>query len=126
MSQQPIGHKIWAVGDGYIPKWGHGPEPEMESHGSLGILNTSRETARIELTIYFNDREPAGPYRLSVEGRRTSHIRLNELEEPERIPSGKDFALVLESNHPVVVQHTRLDSRQSRNGLFSTVAFPAG
>ena len=125
MKQTTIGNRVWAIGDGYIPKWSEGPEPELKSHGSLGILNTGQETAHIELTVYFSAREPTGPYHINVEGRRTSHVRLNELNKPEKIPTGQDFAVVLESNVPVVVQHTRLDSRQSENGLFSTMAFAA-
>lgn len=122
---EAIGRRVWAVGDGYIPRWSEGPQPELKSHGSLGILNTCKGTAHIELTVFFNDREPAGPYRITVDGRRTRHVRLNELKEPEPLPTGEDFALVLESDLPVVVQHTRLDSRQSENGLFSTLAFAA-
>jgi hypothetical protein len=32
---------------------------------------------------------------------------------------------VINSDVPIVVQHTRLDSRQAENALLSTVAFPA-
>jgi hypothetical protein len=80
----------------------------------------------VEITIYFSDREPAGPYRITVEPRRTRHVRFNELSDPEPIPVDRDFASVIRSSVPVVVQHTRLDSRQSENALLSTIAFPAG
>jgi len=32
---------------------------------------------------------------------------------------------VFESDEPIVVQHTRLDSRQTANALLSTIAFAA-
>lgn len=118
-----IGKKVWAIGDGYIPKWSHGPEPEMQSHGSLGILNVNSEEANIEVTLYYSDQEPVGPYRVSVPARRTRHVRLNELDDPQKIPVGEDFAVVMVSDLPIVVQHTRLDSRQAENGLFSTMAY---
>lgn len=35
-----------------------------------------------------------------------------------------DYASVIQSDVPIVVQHTRLDSRQSENALLSTIAFP--
>jgi hypothetical protein len=41
----------------------------------------------------------------------------------EPIPSDTDFASVIESDVPIVVQHTRLDSRQAENALLSTIAF---
>ena len=46
------------------------------------------------------------------------------LDEPEPVPLGTDYAFVVESDEPVVVQHTRLDSRQAENALLSTMAFP--
>ena len=53
-----IGATTWAIADGYIPAWSHGPEPEMASHESLSVLNTSPQEASLRLTIYFTDREP--------------------------------------------------------------------
>jgi len=119
-----IGHKVWAVPDGYIPSWSHGPEPDMVSHEAVCILNAGDEDAHLELTVYFSDREPAGPYRVKVPARRTLHLRLNDLREPEPIPVGKEYALVVRSDVPVVVQHSRLDTRQAENTLMTTMAFP--
>jgi hypothetical protein len=50
-------------------------------------------------------------------------VRFNDLRDPEPIPKGTDYASVIESDVPVVVQHTRLDSRQAENALISTIAF---
>jgi hypothetical protein len=60
-----------------------------------------------------------------VGARRTLHMRFNDLEDPEPIPRDTDYASVIRSDVPVVVQHTRLDSRQAENALMTTVAFPA-
>ncbi len=119
-----LGARRWAIADGYIPAWSHGPEPEMRSHEALCILNTGEQDARVEITVYFETREPAGPYRVDVPARRTRHVRMDELEAPERIPAGRGYAAVLDSDVPVIVQHTRLDSRQAENALLSTIAFP--
>jgi hypothetical protein len=40
------------------------------------------------------------------------------------IPVATDYASVTARDVPIVVQHTRLDSRQSENALLSTVAYP--
>jgi len=40
---------------------------------------------------------------------------MNELTDPEPIPLGVDYASLIESDVPIVVQHTRLDSRQAEN-----------
>lgn len=120
-----IGRKTWAIAEGYIPSWSNGPEPEFESHETACILNSGDQDARIEITLFFEDREPVGPYRVTVPARRTLHLRFNELEDPEPVPRGTDYASVIQSDVPVVVQHTRLDSRQAENALLSTIAFPA-
>lgn len=118
-----LGRTEWAIAEGYIPEWSNGPKPEFESHETVCILNAGDEEARVEITVYFSDREPAGPYRLTVPVRRTRHVRFNELKDPEPIPKGTDFASVIRSDVPVVVQHTRLDSRQAENALLSTIAY---
>ena len=122
---QPIGRTRWAIAEGYIPAWSHGPEPEFTSHETACILNASDRDAHVEITIYFADREPAGPFRVTVPARRTKHLRFNELNDPQSIPRGTDYASVFVSDTPVVIQHTRLDSRQSENALITTIAFAA-
>lgn len=89
------------------------------------MLNAGEQQAHVQITIYFADREPAGPYHVSVPARRTLHLRFNELEDPEPLPRDTDFASVLRSDVPIVVQHTRLDSRQPPHAVLSTMAFPA-
>ncbi|RPE76908.1 sensory rhodopsin transducer [Vulcaniibacterium tengchongense] len=121
---QAIGRKRWAIAEGYIPGWSHGPAPELESHETCCILNAGDAPAQVRITVYFEDREPAGPYRVEVPPRRTLHLRFNELRDPEPIPKETPYASVIESDVPIVVQHTRLDSRQAENALMSTIAYP--
>jgi hypothetical protein len=123
--KQPIGRTRWAIAEGYIPGWSNGPEPELESHETCCLLNAGDSGAKIEITVFFEDREPAGPYRIELEARRTKHLRFNELNDPEPIPKDTPYASVIESDVPIVVQHTRLDSRQAENALMTTMAFCA-
>jgi hypothetical protein len=118
-----LGRTRWAIAEGYIPGWSHGPEPEMLSHETVCLLNAGDADAHVEITLYFADREPAGPYRVVVPARRTRHVRFNDLRDPEPVPVAKDFASTVISDVPIVVQHTRLDSRQSDNALMTTIAF---
>ena len=123
MEDRTIGSKTWAIAEGYIPAWSHGPEPEFTSHETACILNTSATDAHVEITVYFSDREPVGPYRVTVPARRTRHVRFNDLGDPAPIPLGTDYASVIASDVPIVVQHTRLDSRQAENALITTIAY---
>ena len=120
---RPLGRHRWAIAEGYIPSWSNGPEPQFTSHETACLLNASDEEAHVKITVFFSDREPVGPYRLIVPARRTQHVRFNELKDPEPIPVGTDYASVIESDVPIVVQHTRLDSRQAENALLSTIAY---
>jgi hypothetical protein len=119
-----MGSKRWAIAEGYIPPYSHGPQPQLTSHETVCILNAGDTDAHVEITIYYSDREPGGPYRLTVPARRTKHVRFNNLNDPEPIPVDTDFASVIEADVPIVVQHTRLDSRQAENALLSTIAYP--
>lgn len=120
-----IGATTWVIAEGYIPSYGHGPEPEFTSHESACMLNAGNRDAHVEITVYFADREPVGPYHVTVPARRTLHQRFNDLHDPAPIPRGTDYASVIVSDVPIVVQHTRLDSRQADNALLTTVAYPA-
>ncbi len=119
----PIGHRRWAIAEGYIPPTSTGPEPQLTSHETVCMLNASDEDAHVSITLFFSDREPVGPYRVTVPARRTSHVRFNDLQDPQPVPRDTDFASLIESDVPVVVQHTRLDSRQAALALLTTMAY---
>ena len=121
---EALGHRRWAIAEGYIPAGSTGPAPEMLSHETVCLLNTGDRDAQVAITLYFADREPVGPYRVTVPARRTRHVRFNDLADPEPVPRGTDYASVIESDVPVVAQHTRLDSRQAENALMTTIASP--
>jgi hypothetical protein len=120
-----IGRTVWAIAEGYIPGKSVGPAPQMTSHETACILNAGDRDANVEITLYFADRAPAGPYRMVVPAQRTKHVRFNDLTDPEPVPLDTDYASVIRSDVPIVVQHTRLDSRQAENALMTTMAFPA-
>jgi hypothetical protein len=120
-----LGATTWVIAEGYIPGTSTGPEPAMLSHETACMINTADADAHVAITLYFKDREPVGPYRVTVPARRTLHQRFNDLTDPEPVPRDTDYASVITSDVPIVVQHTRLDSRQAANALLSTVAYPA-
>ncbi|HTW65062.1 MAG TPA: sensory rhodopsin transducer [Bryobacteraceae bacterium] len=81
-----IGRRQWAIAEGYIPPYSHGPAPQMVSHEAICILNSEDAEAHVDMMIF----------------------------------------CVITSDVPIVVQHTRLDSRQAENALLGTIAFPGG
>jgi hypothetical protein len=119
-----IGSTIWAIPEGYIPSGSVSHAHDLVSHEAACLLNTGDRDAEIRLTLFFRDREPVGPYKLKLGARRTLHMRFNDLSDPEPVPRDTSYASLIESDVPIVVQHTRLDSRQPGMALLSTVAYP--
>jgi len=118
-----LGSKRWAIPEGYIP--GDSVDPKdhaLMSHEAACLLNLTNQDADITITIFFEDRAPAGPYRVTLKGRRTLHLRFNDLSDPEPVPRDTSYASLIESTVPIIVQHTRLDSRNPYIALLSTMA----
>lgn len=118
-----IGKKIWAIAEGYIPGYSNGPPPDFISHEAACILNTADEDAHVQIMLYFTDKEPVGPYKVTVPARRTIHLRFNDLTDPRPVPLETNYSSVFVSDQPVVLQYTRLDSRQNANALITTIAY---
>jgi hypothetical protein len=77
---EAVGVREWVIAEGYIPSESQGPRPQMLSHETVCLLNTGDMDAHVEITIYSKDRQPAGPYDLTV-----SAPRRLELDDPEPI-----------------------------------------
>ncbi len=120
-----LGRTCWVIAEGYIPGHSTGEGRDLQSHEAACILNTGDQDAHIVLTLYFTDTEPVGPYAVVVPARRTLHLRFNDLQDPAPVPRDTAYSSLFVSDVPVVIQHTRLDSRQPALALLSTIAFGA-
>jgi hypothetical protein len=118
-----VGRRRWAIAEGYIPSGSTSADPAFVSHETACLLNATDQDATVTLTVFFADREPVGPYRVTVPARRTRHVRFNDLDDPAPVPRDTDYASLIESDVPIVVQHTRLDSRKAELALMTTTAF---
>jgi len=121
MTSHATGARTWVFPAGHVPAESTGHEPEMTSRDELCVLNTSDEDADVELEVLHEDAEPVGPYPLVVRARRVRHVRVNDLVDPQAVPLGVAYGLVLRSSVPVVAQMVRVDTR--RGGL-TTTALP--
>lgn len=120
-----IGARRWAIAEGYIPGQStDGDDRRFVSHEAACMLNPGDTDAQVSIVLYFRDREPVGPYKVTVPARRTLHMRFNDLSDPAPVPRDTDYSSVFESDVPIVIQHTRLDSRKDALALLSTIAFP--
>ena len=96
-----IGHKHWTIAEGWIPPLGD---------ETVSFLNISAHDAQVKLTVYYSDRDPVGPYRITVPAGRIKRLGFNDLRDPEPIPRATSFAATIGSDVPIVVQHSGLDA----------------
>ncbi|HZL32034.1 MAG TPA: sensory rhodopsin transducer [Pseudolabrys sp.] len=121
-----IGHMRWAIAEGYIPSGSVSQDHALVSHETVCLLNAGMKNAKIEITLYFEDHGPVGPYRVDLGAQRTLHLRFNDLKDPAPVPRDVSYASVIEADVPIVVQHTRLDSRDPNIALLSTIGYHEG
>ena len=117
------GKKTWLIPDAYWDSHSTGIYP---SHESVCVLNTSETDAEIKMTLYFEDREYMPNFNSFCGAKKTHHIRMDKLLsfEGEPVPQDVPYAILVESNVPVVVQYSRLDTAQAEMGFISTIAYP--
>jgi hypothetical protein len=107
------GHRRWFIPDCYLPD--DSPDKgNFISHESCCILNAGPADAHCRLTLYFEDREPVRDITVTVGAERCWHVRFDHLEQiaGTHIPRDVPYGLGIDSDHEIVVQHSRLDSRK--------------
>lgn len=130
MGNNPPGHRRWVFPDGEIPP--HDPyQPELKNtgthgHESLVVLNAGSETVHPVLHVYFPDQDPWRVDLAPIPGKRVVCYRTDEPLglQKVRIPVEKQYALVLECEHPVVAQIGRMDIRQPNLAYYTVMGFP--
>lgn len=116
------GKTEWIIADGFMSDTASG---DYVSHEAVCVLNLTDRDARIELTVYFEDREPLTGFIAVCGARRTNHIRLDKIRSADSaaIPRGVPYAVRAVSDQPVVVQHSRMDVSQPAMTLMTTIAY---
>ena len=117
------GKKTWLIADGYWDSHSNGIYP---SHESVCVINTSDKDALINITLYFEDRDKMEGFEASCPSGRTHHIRMDKLKDKRSnpVPIDVPYAILVESNTPVVVQYSRLMTSQPELTLATTIAYP--
>ncbi|MBU3876646.1 hypothetical protein HGO97_012610 [Faecalicatena sp. AGMB00832] len=105
-----IGKKTWVFADGDLPPRG---EEEPFGHEALMVVNSGEKDAKIRLDLLFDSKDPKEGILLHVPAKRVICFRMDEPlgEEQYQIGPGQ-FAVVLNSNVPVVAVYGRLDRRK--------------
>ena len=117
------GKKNWVFCDGYLPP--HGDNPEFEGHEALMLTNLNDEKAEIELTFIFEDREPETGIKVSLDGMRTTCIRLDKPmgEKGFMLGESVQYTVWVKSSIPICACFGRLDVRQTNMAYYSVEGY---
>lgn len=106
-----IGKKVWVFADGDLP-----PHPagvgEPKAHEALMVVNNNEEQAHLSVTLLFENADPKKGLILRVPPKRVNCFRMDQpiWGGDYVIPFGQ-YALIVESDIPVVAVFGRLDRR---------------
>ncbi len=117
------GKKTWLIPDTYLNSVS---KNDQISHEAICVINTSNIDAEIKLTLFFEDREVDESFKSQCGARKTHHIRMDKIRNSEGlgIPHDVPYAVLIESNTPIVVQYSRLDTSRSEMALMTTIGYP--
>lgn len=118
-----IGKRNWVFCDGYLPP--HGNDPAFEGHEALMMTNLNEEKAEIELTFIFEDREPESGIKLTLEGMRTTSLRLDKPLGERGLMLGESvqYTVWVKSSVPICACFGRLDVRQANMAYYSVEGY---
>lgn len=118
-----IGEYVWLIPDAYLPPYG---DLELPSHESTCILNVNKNPAKVKFTFYFEDQDPIESKEIIIPAERTLHVRLDRAKEILGVDLKVDvpYAIKVESDTRIVVQHSRLDTRQANLAYMTSMGYP--
>lgn len=103
------GRKVWVFPDAELPPEG---VDLIAGHESVIITNVTDELAHITITLLYEDREPVS-FPVEVGARRVRCLRSNRTSDfhEHTATIGEQYAIMLESDVPVVAQYGRAEPR---------------
>lgn len=104
------GKKVWVFPDAELPPVGVNAIP---GHESIIVTNTGDQDATIKISFIYTDKEPYEHPLLTVGARRVRCLRTNEAKDfgEHTAEIGEQYAILLESDQPVVAQYGRAEPR---------------
>ena len=103
------GKKVWIFPDAELPPVGENPIP---GHESIIITNVSDQVANVKFTLLYTDKDPVS-FTTQVEAMRVRCLRTNQEKDfgPYTAKFEEQYAIMLESNVPIVAQYGRAEPR---------------
>lgn len=110
----------WFIPDAYYPSSKNGA---YVSHEAVCFLNPSQQDANVTLTLFFEDREKMEGFSAVVPAERTVHLRMDQIRSAsgQGVPVDTPYAIMIESEQPLYVQYTRVDTTQAELAIATTI-----
>lgn len=104
------GKKVWIFPDTELPPEGVNVIP---GHESVIITNVCERDAHVRITLLYTDRDPVDDLVVTVGARRVRCLRTNQEKDFGKYTAkeGEQYAIMLESDVPVVAQYGRAEPR---------------
>ena len=104
------GKRVWIFPDAELPPVGVNLIP---GHESIIITNTADEDAHIRITLFYPDKDPVNDLVVTVGAKRVRCLRTNVEADfgPYTAKFEEQYAIMLESDVPVVAQYGRAEPR---------------
>ena len=121
-NKKAIGKKTWIIPDCELPQEGEGV---AKGHESVIIVNDSDVDAKIDVSIYFTDKEPHTGIVWEVGAKRVKCFRMNNIDHMGgfKVPFETQYAMKVSSNTPIVLQYGRLDNTQANLAFYTTLGY---
>lgn len=110
----------WFIPDAYYPSSKNGA---YVSHEAVCFLNPGKQDASVTLTLYFEDREKMEGFSAVVPAERTVHLRMDKIVSAsgQSVPMDTPYAMMIESEQPLHLQYTRVDTTQAELAIATTI-----
>ena len=116
------GKKTWLIADTFLQSVSRNASL---SHEAICVVNTSDVDAELKFTLFFEDRDPDTSFVSHCGAMRTHHVRMDKIRNAEGkgIMHDTPYAVLVESNTPIVVQYSRLDTSNDSMALMTTIGY---
>jgi len=117
------GKQTWFIADAYLPGTGLGEK--WESHESVCLLNVGDTDASVTFTLYFEDRQPLCIEGIPLKAQSNRHIGMHKPEQLHGtvVPRDTPYGIAITSDHPIIVQYSRLDVTQPNFTLMTAIPY---
>jgi hypothetical protein len=117
-----IGKKNWLIPDCELPQEGEGI---LKGHESVIVVNDSDSDAKIDVKLFFTDKDCEHTITWLVKAGRVRCFRMNNTDDMCGfvVPFDTQYAMKLTSNCNIVVQYGRLDNRQINLAYYTTLGY---